>query len=209
MHTLSYCIALCQRATMSHLKSNTIYPFGTVSPEVEEKWTAYYTNVLNSIMENGKFVPPYKHNRVTRVVQIINCALCSVTCCLPCCVCDLTNGCCYLACKCHIPNPCDGCYARAWESAMDTVYERTDQKDINTFRKNTLGIPKPAIKDMCQDYLAKFDECVAARTVPMAKRANAIRVQLVHIISTYLVSHWMMKDTNDIDALRKIVASIC
>ena len=74
--------------------------------------------------------------------------------------------------------------------------------------KNAWNFPKPIIKGVCETYINKFDECVSHRTVPMAKRANAIREQLVKIINTHLPAHMLLRDTGDIGELRRIIATI-
>jgi hypothetical protein len=91
---------------------------------------------------------------------------------------------------------------------MTETFEDTNETVLKNVPKS--GIEYPVMKEVCEAYLTAFDKNVKEHTPSSAKKANIIRETLVKIIkfSTPGFQYMTLKDTGDIEDLRKIVANL-
>lgn len=165
---------------------------------IDNEWRAHYEGILENIKKNGRFIPAYKHSKPKRVWSIFNFAVCSATCCAPCCIYDIL--CCSTEKCCGQPCCPYGMYCLFGHTIVSNIYERN-----NRIRPHTkFDISRETVVDVCKKYLIEFDMCLIQRTAKAACVANEIREYLVFIIREYL-DHPTLTDNGDINKLRVLI----
>jgi len=172
----------------------------TVTPilDFDAAWVKHQLAALDYILATGKDRPDneYVNGKCKRAWGLVSMVLCCGTVCGPCIAWD--SMCVMLKCCIGCRSECYGMGCMCLAASVDELYKKHGGRNCNT-----IVMMRSSVTKVGNQYLAKFDECLAQKTEEGAKRANLIRARLVEILKVTLDAK--LVDTGDISVLRKLV----
>ena len=179
--------------------------------DTSDAWKNIQLEQLDEIMEFGSVQKKYDKSLCRRVYDAMCIAFYCVPLCSPCITCDIVFGCARLVCcnksECRIPSDC-GCGIAFIDAACAETFRSSREETLKECKRRLSRISIKDIKDVCEKYMKKFDQCIAESR---PKEANMIRGRVVDIL---LDTGCVLKETQvpddgaDVDNLKTQISEL-
>ena len=186
---------------------DTISKKGRVNYEISKQWKEAQLQIIEELKAYGKQKPQYKIGMPRRIWNVLSTGLCCGTVCLPCVAWDCVCCCCSLLCAGSNPFKW-GCTFKAIDDACTTTFEDKRTMFLLGVKSNTLDVD--VFAEVCNAYVAAYDQEMERKTTQGAMRANIIRERAFHTVAVYspLFKYSLIRDDGNIDRIRQIAATI-